>query len=87
MPADHPGNESARDVLRALYNKEPFFARMGASIPVCTLFKESLDVYTVNFGFALDDDNVHSPNERWRLDSFHTAHKGYCMLLERLAQE
>jgi acetylornithine deacetylase/succinyl-diaminopimelate desuccinylase-like protein len=87
MPADHPGNLAARDVLVELYGREPYRARSGGSIPVCTLFKNSLDVYTVNFAFALNDEMQHSPNEFYRLESFHRGRHAYVKLLKRLAQE
>lgn len=87
MPADHPGNRAARDVLVELYGKEPFYGRSGGSIPVCTLFKQTLGVYTANFAFGLDDELLHSPNEFFRLKSFDLGQRGYCMFLHRLAQE
>ncbi len=86
MPADHPGNDAARDVLRELYGREPYYARSGGSIPVCTLFKNSLDVYTVNFAFALNDELQHSPNEFFRLENFHRGRHAYVKFLKRLAQ-
>ncbi|MBW7883980.1 MAG: dipeptidase [Caldilineaceae bacterium] len=86
MPADHPGNVAARDVHIALYGKEPYYVRSGGSIPVCAMFLESLGVYTVNFGFALNDERQHSPNEFFRLASFERGQRAYCMLLERLAR-
>lgn len=86
MPADHPGNEAARSVHLELYGKEPFYVRSGGSIPVCSMFLESLDAYTVNFAFGLHDENVHSPNEFFRLESFNRAQKAYCMLFDELAK-
>ncbi len=86
MPAEHPGNLAARDVHRQLYGKEPFFARSGGSIPVCAMFLNSLGVYTVNFGFGLNDERLHSPNEFFRLESFRKSQRAYCMLLHRLAE-
>lgn len=86
MPSDHPGNAAARDVLVELYGREPYFARSGGSIPVCSLFLNSLGVYTVNFAFAVDDELAHSPNEFFRLASFARGATAYCMLLHRLAQ-
>jgi acetylornithine deacetylase/succinyl-diaminopimelate desuccinylase-like protein len=86
MPADHPGNEAARDVLVEMYGKEPYYVRSGGSIPVCTLFLNTLGVYTVNFAFALNDEKQHSPNEFFRLSSFEKGQSGYCRLLHRLGQ-
>ncbi|MCB0130912.1 MAG: M20/M25/M40 family metallo-hydrolase, partial [Caldilineaceae bacterium] len=87
MPADHFGNEAARVVHLELYGKEPFYARSGGSIPVCSLFLENLGVYTVNFGFGLSDERAHSPNEFYRLASFQRGQQGYCMLLHQLGKE
>jgi acetylornithine deacetylase/succinyl-diaminopimelate desuccinylase-like protein len=86
MPSDHFGNQAARDVHLALYGKEPYYVRSGGSIPFCSLFKHTLDVYTVNFAFGLDDEQQHSPNEFFRLTSFDRGQQAYCMLLERLGQ-
>lgn len=86
MPADHPGNEAARAVHLEITGKEPFIVRSGGSIPVCSIFLDSLDAYTVNFAFGLHDENVHSPNEFFRLASFEHGQKAYCMLLEGLAK-
>ena len=85
MPADHPGNQAARAVHLGLYGKEPFYVRSGGSIPVCSMFLESLDAYTVNFAFGLHDENVHSPNEFFRLASFERSQQAYCLLLDELA--
>ena len=84
MPADHPANEAARDVHLRLYGKEPLYVRSGGTIPVCSMFLDSLGVYTLNFGFGLNDERIHSPNEFFRLASFERGKVGYCMLLERL---
>ncbi|HWQ13446.1 MAG TPA: dipeptidase [Roseiflexaceae bacterium] len=86
MPADHWGNQAAREVLTELYGREPYYTRTGGSIPVCTLFHEQLGAYTVNFGFGLDDERQHSPNEFFRLSSFRRGQEAYCRLLHRLAR-
>jgi len=84
MPVDHPGNQAAREVHLELYGKEPLYVRSGGSIPVCSMFLDSLGVYTLNFGFGLNDERIHSPNEFFRLGSFDRGQVGYCMLLEQL---
>ena len=85
MPVEHPGNVAARDVHLQLYGKEPLYVRSGGTIPVCSMFLDSLGVYTLNFGFGLNDERIHSPNEFFRLASFRRGQEGYCLLLERLA--
>jgi acetylornithine deacetylase/succinyl-diaminopimelate desuccinylase-like protein len=84
IPFDHPGNQKARSVLKALYGKDPYYARLGGSIPICSLIKKHLDAYTVNFAFGLKDENVHAPNEFFRISSFELGQKAYCMLLNEL---
>ena len=75
MSADHPGNEAAHVVLEALYEKAPYYMRLGGSIPVCSIFLEHLGVYTVNFAFALEDEQQHAPDEFFRLSSFRRGQK------------
>jgi len=86
IPDDHPGNLAAVDVLRELFGKEPYYARMGGSIPVCGIFLKELGAYTVNFGFGLKDENIHGPDEFFRLKSFSRAQLAYGMLLKRLGK-
>lgn len=85
MPADHPGNHAVRDVLREVYGREPYVTRTGGSIPIIMVFLQELGVHTVNFAFGLADEQVHAPNEFFRLASFERALVGYVKLLQRLA--
>jgi acetylornithine deacetylase/succinyl-diaminopimelate desuccinylase-like protein len=84
IPFDHPGNQAARTVHRKLFNKEPYITRMGGSIPICSLLLKNLDAYTVNFAFGLQDENVHAPNEFFRISSFDRGKKAYGLILEQL---
>jgi acetylornithine deacetylase/succinyl-diaminopimelate desuccinylase-like protein len=86
MAADHPGNRAAHAVLEQLYGRPPYYTRTGGSVPIYEIFLSALDAYTVTFGFGLEDENIHSPNEFWRLSSFKKAQTGYCMLLHELAK-
>lgn len=86
IPREHPGNQAAHAVLQELYGREPYYVRSGGSIPICGAFLEHLGVYTVNFGFGLEDELSHSPNEFFRLSSFRRSQGAYHQLLHRLAQ-
>jgi len=86
IPHDHPGNQAARAVHKELFAKEPYYARMGGSIPVCGILLKALDAYTVNFAFGLNDENAHAPNEFFRLSSFELGQKAYCKMLNQLAE-
>jgi acetylornithine deacetylase/succinyl-diaminopimelate desuccinylase-like protein len=87
VPADHPGNLAARDVLKALYGVGPYRVRMGGTIPVCALFLDELHAHTVVFAFGLSDERTHAPNEFFRLSSFRRGQQAYCMLLRRLSRD
>ncbi len=84
MPTDHPGNHAAHRVLARLYGRAPYYTRVGATLPVADLFLRTLDAYTVSFGFLLDDEQFHAPDEFFRLASFERGQSAYCMLLEEL---
>ena len=86
IPFDHPGNQAAADVHKQLFEKEPYYTRMGGSIPVCGIFLKELGAYTVNFAFGLNDENVHGPDEFFRLKSFSRAQLAYGLLLEKLSK-
>jgi acetylornithine deacetylase/succinyl-diaminopimelate desuccinylase-like protein len=87
IPIDHWGNQAAVAVLQELYGKTPYYTRVGGSIPVCELFLSHLGAYTVNFAFGLDDEQIHAPNEFFRLSSFRRGPVAYCKLLQRLAEK
>jgi len=86
MPIDQWGNQAARDVLVELYDKEPYYTRNGGTIPVTELFQRTLGVYTVGFGFGMDDERYHAPNEFLRLNNFERGKAAYCRLFERLGR-
>ncbi len=86
MPADHPGNKIAEEVLTELYGTAPYYVRSGGSLPICSHFRDILGVFSLNFAFALEDEDFHSPNEFFRLASFEKGQRAYVMLLEKLAQ-
>ncbi len=85
VPVDHWGNRAAEAVLTELYGKAPYYLRIGGSIPVCELFLSILGAYTVNFAFGLMDEQIHAPDEFFRLSSFRRGPVAYGKLLHRLA--
>jgi acetylornithine deacetylase/succinyl-diaminopimelate desuccinylase-like protein len=86
MPANHPGNQIAGEILTQLYGTKPYVARCGGTIPICALFLKELGAYTIGFSFSYEDENLHSPNEFFRLDSFDMGQKGYILFLEALGK-
>ena len=86
VPVDYWGNRAVEAVLMEMYGKAPYYIRLGGSIPVCELFLSMLGANTVNFGFALMDEQMHAPNEFFRLSSFRRGQVGYGKILHRLGE-
>jgi acetylornithine deacetylase/succinyl-diaminopimelate desuccinylase-like protein len=67
----HPTLHSAAAAYRKAFGRIPAFSRMGGSLPVVSMFQSELAIPTVLMGFALPDDRVHAPNEKFHLPNFY----------------
>lgn len=85
VPPDHWGNQAAATVLAAEYGCDPYYVRVGGSIPILDMFLQMLGAYAVNVGFGLNDEQVHAPNEFLRLSSFDRGQRVFIRLLQQLA--
>jgi len=70
VPTDGPWLDAAARAIKAGFGKNPVFMKEGGSIPIVGDFKKILGVDTLLIGFGQNDDNIHSPNERFRIKDF-----------------
>jgi acetylornithine deacetylase/succinyl-diaminopimelate desuccinylase-like protein len=70
-PLDRPEIEAAASAYEMVWGVGPVYSREGGSIPVVATFQEELGIPVVLMGFGLAQDQVHAPNERYRVDHFH----------------
>jgi len=66
----HPAMRAAADAYRKGFGRKPVFLRTGGTIPAVSVFQDQLAAPTVMMGFALPDDAIHAPNEKFRLANF-----------------
>ena len=70
LPLDSPYMQAAAVAVEHGFGKQPVFIRSGGSIPVVNSLKKMLGIDTLLLGWGQDDDNPHSPNEKFSLDDF-----------------
>ena len=79
--------EAASKALEETFGCPPFYTREGGSIPIITLMSEVLDADVLLLGWGLDDDNLHAPNEKFSLTSFHLGIKASARLMQEIARQ
>ena len=85
LPYDSPALNKALGALKDEWGKKAIPIGEGGSIPIVGDFKRVLGMDTIMVGFALDDDRVHSPNEKFDLTSFHKGTRSWARILAALA--
>ena len=86
VPLDSPYVAAAERAIEEGFGRRPVFMREGGSIPVVATFHDLLGVDTLLLGWGLDDDNAHSPNEKFCLADFHRGIKASAHLWRQLGE-
>ncbi len=82
-----PYMQAAQAALAAEFGVAPALVGSGASIPVVEAFKTVLGLDTLLCGFGLDDDCIHSPNEKFDVACFHRGTRAHARLLTGFGQK
>jgi succinyl-diaminopimelate desuccinylase len=81
-----PYMAAAAKAIEQGFGRPPVYIREGGSIPVVSTFHEKLGVDTLLLGWGQNDDNTHSPNEKFCLADFHRGIKASAYLWQELGQ-
>ncbi len=81
-----PWLSQARRAMEQATGMDVALIKTGGSIPVAGMLKDSLGLDTVFMGFGLDDDRVHSPNEKFELPCFRMGARSHAVLIDLLRE-
>ncbi len=86
VPLDNPFMEPAARAIEKGFGTRPVFVRSGGSIPLVGAIKQQLGIDTLLLGWGQDDDNPHSPNEKFSLVDFQKGIQSSAWLWQEIAQ-
>lgn len=86
VPLDLPQLKAARAALADEFGRPAVTVGSGGSIPVVEKMKRILGFDSILMGFGLNDDQIHSPNEKFEQVCFHRGLRSNARLLAKLAE-
>jgi succinyl-diaminopimelate desuccinylase len=85
VPLDSPYLKAAVSAIEKGFGRSPVFIREGGSVPIAAELADELDADVLLLGWGLDDDNTHSPNEKFNLADYHRGIRAIAHLWQELA--
>jgi acetylornithine deacetylase/succinyl-diaminopimelate desuccinylase-like protein len=76
--------DAALDAMEDIWGARPVRIREGGSIPIVSTFDTVLKCPILLLGFGLNDDGLHSPNEKFNISHFYKGIRSVARLLDRL---
>ena len=86
-PIDLPAYKAAEKAFGDTYNMQPIPAHSGCSISIVSDFEQELGLKSILLGFGLGADNIHAPNENYRLDRFYKGIETAVAFFQHYAEE
>lgn len=86
VPLDSPFMGAASAAIESAFGRAPVFIREGGSIPIVTTFARELGADVLLLGWGQNDDNTHSPNEKFSLDDYYKGTLASACLWEEIAK-
>jgi acetylornithine deacetylase/succinyl-diaminopimelate desuccinylase-like protein len=86
VKVEGPIVDAALDAMQDIWGARPVRIREGGSIPIVSTFAAVLGAPVLLLGFGLNDDGLHSPNEKFNISHFYKGIRSVARLLDRLGE-
>lgn len=86
LPDDHPLLAAALRVQEQVHGRPAVPVRAGGTIPITAIFREMLGMDSLTYGLGMPGEDVHAPNEFFRLSSFDEGLRSWPLLFSAVGE-
>lgn len=86
VPDDDPFQAAIERTMESVHGRKPLRVGVGGTLPISAMVKQALGLETVMLSYAIADENIHAPNEFFRMQSFHEGLRAWAQVLPELAK-